>query len=264
MTEPMVAPWLIDAVRQRAHEFASQLQTGVDGSGSIANLNWNVTDLAQHVAGLPSFWRDQHQSGATFDRPADFAAFSDQARAHITETDPRALAKLVTTEFEWFLDDLAASAEQRWLYGRPTNPSNMCGLALNELILHGRDLAQTTGAQPPMFERDEANAAVAAMMVTTPAFVDAEKAAAQPDGNYHVRFLGGKDYTWSKIGTELTITEGRPERPDARLRADPAMFLLSALGRIGQVRAGLSGKMIAYGKRPWRFIGLGAIAIDGV
>lgn len=39
---------------------------------------------------------------------------------------------------------------------------------------------------------------------------------------------------------------------------------MASLGRISQVRAGLSGKMITYGRKPWRFLGLGKIASDGV
>ena len=102
------------------------------------------------------------------------------------------------------------------------------------------------------------------MMLTTPSFVDEGRAGAQPDGVYHVRFRGGNDYTWTKRRGTLAIERGRPDRADARLSADPATFLLASLGRVSQVRAALSGGMIAYGLRPWRFVGLGTIAIDGV
>ncbi len=70
--------------------------------------------------------------------------------------------------------------------------------------------------------------------------------------------------TWTKEGGELRISEGKPARPDAKMKADPVMFLLSSLGRVSQARAALSGKMRVSGRRPWRFLGLSKIVVDGV
>ena len=121
-----------------------------------------------------------------------------------------------------------------------------------------------TGVQALEHTSAEARAAVDAIMRTTPVFIDAGKARAQPDGVYHVRFKGGQSYTWTKAGPVLEVTVGKPAKADAHLVADPTMFLLSSLGRVSQVRAGLSGKMVAYGRKPWRFLGLGKIAVEGV
>ena len=121
-----------------------------------------------------------------------------------------------------------------------------------------------SGAAKPSYERREANLAVDAIMVTTEFFVDEAKAQAQPDGVYHLQFRGGHDYTWTKQGGRLMIVQGRPAKADARMNADPAKFLMTALGRYGPIRAGLTGGMVAYGRKPWRFVGLGTIAVDGV
>lgn len=263
MSDGALEDWLLGSVTSRLTDFTAQLRTA-DASVQVPNLEWTVADLGQHVACLPSFWRNQHQAGDHFEQPENFAAYSDQARAHITDSDPNSLADICIAEFETFLDELAEPDATRWLYGRATNAANMVGLAINELVLHGRDLAAVTGAQAPSFDRREANAAVDGIMVTTPSFIDASKASAQPDGVYHVHFRGGRDYTWTKRGPQLDIAEGRPQRADARLSADPATFLLVSLQRAGQISAALSGKMVAYGLRPWRFYGLGAIAVDGV
>ena len=264
MNESAVEAWMAEAVRQRARAFADQLRACAHGGIPVPNLEWTVADLGQHVACLPAFWEDQHAHGADFQRPDDFAACSDAARAHITETEPNHLAAQIERELDDYLELLAAGDGQRWLYGVPTTASNMCGLALNELVLHGRDLAAVTGADKPTFERREANLAVDASMVTTAFFVDEAKARARPDGIYHLRFRGGHHYTWTKRGGELVVEQGRPERADAHLNADPAVFLMTALGRYGQIRAALTGGMLAYGRRPWRFFGLGTVMSDGV
>lgn len=252
------------AARRRVRQFSSQVRQLSDLDAPVPNLAWTTGDLARHVACLPSFWHSHNEAGDVFVRPADFARYSDEQRAHITESDPSRLADLIDTNFDDFLDGLSADHQHRWLYGVRTNTDNLCGLTLNETILHGRDLAAVTGATPPMFERFEANGAVEATMATAPCFVDEARAHAQPDGVYHLRFRGGNDYTWTKQGGELRIERKRPARADARLNADPATYLLASLGRIGQIQASISGKMIVYGRRPWRFLGLGTIIIDGV
>jgi len=261
-------PWLIDAVRARAAEFATQLRTRpaeVTGATPLPGFDWTVADIAQHVACLPKFWGSISEQGDSFETPSDFAAFSDQARAHITETDPVALADLIEAEFATLADELSdPSAPTRVLYRQPVSTHQLGGLAVSELVVHGRDLATVTKATAPSFTRAEANAAVDGLMAVTPAFVDPDKARKQPDGVYHLSFRGGRDYTWTKSGPTLAVDEGRPPKADAHLLADPAMFILSAQGRIGQVRAGLSGKMMSYGRRPWRFLGLGTLTVDGV
>jgi len=255
--------WLVEAARERVHEFASQVRAA-DPSQRVPNLDWTVADLAQHVACLPGFWTEQHQGGDTFELPDDFAAFSDSKRAWITTTVASELADLIESGFDGFLTELASCDETFWLYGSPQNATNLCALTVNETILHGRDLAAVTGVRPPMHDDREVHAVVNAMMATTPAFIDPVKAAAQPDGVYHVHFRGGDHWTWTKRGPELIVTPGKPPKADAHMRADAATFLLASLGRISQVRAGLSGKMLTYGKKPWRFLGLGTMAVDGV
>lgn len=258
------ADWIRSATERRVQDFSDQLRTVDDTSVPVPKLDWSVADLGRHVACLPRYWRARHDEGESFTLPDNFAAYSDAARAHLTETDPLLLADLVDREFEAFCDELDASEPQRWLYGVRTTPMNMYGLALSETTVHGLDLAAVTGAKQRRLERPEANAAVGGLLTTAPVFVDEAKALAQPDGVYHTRFRGGKDYTLTKTGGAMTIAEGRPNRADARLVADPETFLMASFGRVGQIQASLSGKMIAYGRKPWRLLGLQNITVDGV
>ena len=101
-------------------------------------------------------------------------------------------------------------------------------------------------------------------MAIAPAFVDSAKAAAQPDGIYHVKLRGGTDWTWTKSGGALHVSAGKPTKADAHLNTDPEAFILSSQGRIGQIAPALTGKSIAYGKKPWRLLGLANIVADGV
>lgn len=263
MTRPSVEPWLASAALERVGEFATQLRTVGDTSVRVPNLDWTVADLAQHVASLPSHFGRLQDDAAGFVRPTDWAAFADERRAHITETDAAKLADFIDTELSTYVQ-LLTESERRWLYGSEFDTTILMGLFLDELIIHGMDLAGATGADAPVFEENEANAAAEAAVITTPLFIDPVKAAAQPDGVYHLKFRGGRHFTWTKTGNGLVTTEGKPAKADAHLNTDPAMFMLSSLGRVSQVRAALSGKMVSYGRKPWRFIGLGGMVFDGI
>ncbi len=264
MSDPTVEPWLLDAVDRRSKAFADQLRTVADSSTPVPGMAWTVADLGQHFAGLPWHFRELHEAGEGFDRPDDWAAWGDSRRAHITETDPEVLADLVESEYASIIAELRDGPDTRWFYGFATSPATVAAMMVNEGVMHGRDLAGVTGAQPPTLEANEAHAAANATMLSSHIFVDPDKAAQQPDGVYHIKFRGGKDFTWTKQGGELIVTEGKPPKADAHLNTDAGMFMMSSLGRIGQVKAALSGKMTSYGRKPWRFLGLSKIVADGV
>lgn len=255
--------WLIESARERASEFGDHLRKAKP-SDAIPNLNWSVADLGQHLACLPSYWRSRNAEGVDATQPSDFAGFSDSARAHITSQDVDELAALIETEFGAFLDELTEWNDVFWIFGTPVSASQLAAIAINEFIVHGRDLAAATGQPLPRHTSQEALAAAEATLVMAPAFVDATKAKSQPDGVYHVRFRGGGDWTWEKRGGELLVGQGKPPKVDAHLFADPEAFVLSSLGRIGQITPALTGKTIAYGRKPWRLLGLGKIVADGV
>ena len=259
-----VESWLLKAARKRVADFAGQLAAVSDTSVRVPNLTWSVAELGQHVAGLAWHFQDLHDAGEGFEQPADWTAWGDGRRAHVTETEAGALANRIEAEFAALFEQLEHGPDPRWFYGFATSPSTVAAMIVNECVMHGRDLAGVTDATPPVLTTREAHAVAHATMISMHVFVDPTKADAQPDGVYHVKFRGGKDYTWTKQGPELLVTEGRPAKADARLNADPAMFMMSSMGRVGQIRAGLSGKVISYGRKPWRFLGLTNVVADGV
>lgn len=264
MASPAVDQWLLDAARRQVSNFATELRSVSDPATQVPNLEWTVAELGQHVAGLPWHFQDLHEAGPNFERPNNWAAWSDTRRAHVTTEDVNDLATLIVDGFDALFADLADGDNPRWFYGAQTSPATIASMSLNEAVMHGRDLAAVTGSTPPMLNTREAHAVAEATALNTSVFIDPDKAAAQPDGVYHVKFRGGKSFTFAKAGPDLIVTEGKPPRADAHLSADPAMFMLASMGRIGQVRAALSGKMFSYGRKPWRLLGLEKMVADGV
>lgn len=256
--------WLAADVHAAVAAFCEQLRSGVDGAAKVPNLEWAVWDLGAHVACMPSLYRRQHDLGADFEPPSDWAAFSDHQRAHITERDPAALADLIEAEVSGYLAEIDELEEPRWLYGQQTTAGNIAAALLSEATLHGHDLAALTGAERRKIDRRQGNAIVDASMRLAPAFVDPAKVAALPEGTYHLRFRGGNDYTYRIADGGLEIEDGRVGKADAVMSAAPEAFAMISLGRGSQVAAGLTGKVMAYGRKPWRLMALGNIVADGV
>jgi len=100
-------------------------------------------------------------------------------------------------------------------------------------------------------------------MALAPAFVDRERAR-RCDGTFHLRFRGGGDFTYRINDGILQVQPGRPERADCHIVADPVAFVLVSLGRMSSLRAGLLGKIIGYGRRPWLLGRLAKVRVDGV
>ncbi len=255
-------PWLRGELRAAASAFADQLRTVADTSVKVPNLDWSVAQLGRHLVSAPQLYREQHDVGEAFEPPADWAAFSLAAQAHVTATDGDELADLLVAEAETLLvpDD---PTERRLLYGRETTVGNTAAGMLVECVLHGQDLGRLTGHRPDL-DRRQALAGLEQQMALTPVFVDGGKAA-KLSGTYGIRLRGGSDFTYRiDDAGSMTIERGWPDHADARLNADPVAFLTSGLGRTSPIVAALTGKIVAYGRRPWRLAQLGNAVVDGV
>jgi uncharacterized protein (TIGR03083 family) len=255
--------WLKSEVTEAAAAFSQQLLQVADTSVRVPNLEWSVADLAAHLISLPDVYHRLDDLGEAFEAPPDWDEFSRQARAHVTEVDPRVLGESLEQEARRFVEDLGPEPSATYmLYGLPTTVGNVAAGYLGELLVHGQDLGRLTGIKVGLDGR-QAMAIARQYMTLAPAFVDATRARAA-EGTYHVRLRGGTDYTYRVHDGTLTVVEGKPEHSDAHLVADPTAFVLVSLGRISSIRAGLTGKVFGYGRRPWLLRSLARIRADGV
>ncbi len=254
--------WLRGEVRAAAAAFAEQVRSAPDPAAPVPNLDWNVTELAAHLASLAELYRRQHELGPDFEPPDDWAAFSVAARSHLVGATVDDLAELLLDETETILAP-AEPDERRWLYGCATTVANIAAALLVECILHGWDLARITGNRRQLTRR-QALAGIEQQMSILSVFVDPAKAAPLA-GTYGLRFRGGLDFTYhvDERG-RLAVERGRPTTADARMNADPAAFIAVGLGRMSPILAGLTGRVVAYGRKPWRLARLGDVAVDGV
>lgn len=253
--------WMSDEIARAASEFAAQLRQ-LDGATKVPNLEWDVRELAAHVAALPGFCRKLNAATEPFKLPESFPAYSKKVRAHLDDVAVDELAQMIADIPATFLPELGDDPRAPYKLYVPTRCGFVGSTLLSELLLHGKDLAALTGATVTMTNQ-HALALIDAIMVLAPTFVD-EVEARKRSGTFHLHFRGGRDYTYEIADGALAVSVGRPARADARLSADPLSFVLVALGRKNPMVPALTGKMIAYGRAPWKLMALDKLSIEGI
>jgi hypothetical protein len=242
-----ITPSFLRLVRESAH----------DGP---AIGHWGIADVACHVshvitadtgvlAGQPP-----PTSALT---PAAVAVLTDAMLADDPERDVGVLAGRIEGQIADFLavSDAPATEQVTWLGGIRLPASAVACHLLEELLVHGFDMATATNGAwtiaPAHAALAVAGAAIPILRAAGPtAFVDPERAQ-----GFHARFdvrLRGYERFTFVFDDGMTIEDGTSEPVDAHLSADPVSMLLLMLGRISTGQALIRGKVAAWGRRPWR------------
>ena len=175
------------------------------------------------------------------------------------ERDPAVLADRIEARAAAYFDEAAShTADERraWLVEGTTValPTLTCHL-LNEAIMHGSDIARAERKPWPI---DRAHAALvldgfvwATILAMGPSNMVDKAAAAGVHATYDLRIRGGLRYRFEFDDGELVIGPPTGERVDCHISADPAALLPVAWARKSQWGAIATGKLVAWGRKPW-------------
>lgn len=179
------------------------------------------------------------------------------------ERSPRKLAERISSlADEFFSHDLAGrwTEELTW-HGHLQVPIyTFLTILTSETSLHGRDIA-TAEKRPWSIPRDAAAFGVEGLMPVLPYFVN-EELARDLACTYALHIRGGHTtYVTVNHGALSFATEAH-DNVDCHINADPLAYLLVGYGRIPQVLPILTGKILAYGKRPWLALKFGKLFVS--
>ncbi|MGH9279771.1 MAG: SCP2 sterol-binding domain-containing protein [Acidimicrobiales bacterium] len=220
---------------------------------------WNLTEVAVHLShtldatvamasgagvGLSDLWdlSTLNQMLVTAEGERDLPALAD--RIVTTSTRLVALARAAAE------DDL-----RPWLLPAVELPfSTLTCQALSELIVHGHDIAKAEGAPWPIRRADASMVLRGYLFPVLGAAGSAlvnKEAAAGVKATYDIHLRGGGRAMF-RFDDGLSVTPGPATPPvDCHLSVDPATFLLVAWGRMNQAGGIATGKLFAYGRKPW-------------
>lgn len=254
----------MDQARAALRDVVPRLVTlirGVRDAGTPSIGTWTAGDVAAHLSHVLRLDTDV-LAGKPLPAATVTAAGMAEYNAALLEEDderhPDALADRVRTLADQF-DEIAAAADADavdWLQGVRLPPSAVACHLLEECLVHGHDIARATGRAWPI-RRDHALLAVEGgalpLIAALPpdAFLDKEKARSF-QAKIEMRLRGGGRRTLVFDNGALTMTEAEVPGVDARVWADPAALMLVFIGRQGIARPVLAGKLVAWGRRPWK------------
>ena len=254
-----VDPTAARAAAASAAERLSGLLRSVTAPAAPALGEWDTTDVAVHVShAVDAVTASARGSESVLDDVWDLSTMSGMLVRGEAERDLGAIADRIDAGVAAFLavaESAPGDPSRSWLVKGVEVPlSTLTCQVLNELVVHGRDIAVAQGA-PWAIPRPEAALVLLgylfpALDALGRAMVDQE-AAAGVRATYEVRLRGGGRAFLRFDDGDLTVGAEPPAPVDCHLSVDPETFLLVSWGRLGQWPAIGRGRLLAWGRRPW-------------
>ena len=221
---------------------------------------WTLTDVAVHLShAVDAVTAVAKGGGGMVDDVWELPGMTAMLVQAEGERDLHALADRIDASAAALLDAMrAAPADDRrmWMVKGIDVPLSFatCHM-LNELVMHGRDIALADGQEWPI---DRRSAVLALEGFVLPVLGALGRSMVDQDAargltlTYDVRIRGGGRYQFLFDDGDFAIRPGGPVRPvDVHLSADPEALLLVSWNRISQWNAIPKGKLLAWGRKPW-------------
>lgn len=231
--------------------FTTQLRTADAKRNAIGH--WSTAEVSTHLGHIYSMYVD-FLGGAT-SPVADHRNISptwDRMVADDPERDPFALSERIEKSHEAFvhaLSDIGWTDDVNWHGGLRVPAFALAGILINEAEIHGRDISVTESSDWKI-PRPNAVVALESLYTVMPAYLRPE-AARGLTATWNIKVRGGSSTYFQLRDGAMDITTEEPESVDCRISADPATYLLVGYGRKGRVGPILTGKIVAYGRKPW-------------
>lgn len=225
----------------------------VDTTVATRGLEWTLGETAAHLVGDVRRFGDILHGRVVPDGGVEgVAAINETHLIQVAERNPAALARLFSDAVATFLresDKFAGTEPVAWYGGHEINAAAITCLVLGEVLVHGYDVAMTTG-QPWPIDAADARLVLDGAIWALPSMVDS-RAARGVRATFDVRVRGGSRAFLRFQDGSLTVEPGRRGGADCTISADPVALLLVGYGRTGQWGAIATGQLVAWGRKPW-------------
>jgi uncharacterized protein (TIGR03083 family) len=233
----------------------SQLVSAVTDPAATAVGRWTARDAAAHIAsGLElytSFARGGSSPAATIDA---ITTMNDDLIATLGEATMPALGQRIRSAGRQYLavvDMRGGDVEVPWHAGLRIPVGSLLAISLGEAVVHGHDIAHAARRPWPV-PADWARTVFHGVQPVLPHYLDPGRAAGR-DHAFDVRLRGrAGDRTLLSIRDgALHVGAAPAARVDCHISADPWTMVRIVYGRTGPARAAATGRVTAWGRRPW-------------
>ncbi len=242
-----------EAIGRVGRRLADLLAASEHPDRAVRGLEWTLGELTAHLAARTARFAGYLAGSASAD--GEVSGIGAENQADIRERRGAAFADLVA-ELRANVDAFVGTTRGRlgsdpfeWYSGITLDVATASGLLLAELVVHGFDAARTLDSPWPIAAED-ARTILRAAAVLAPWYVDKEQTK-DDRTTYRVSVRGGPAFR-VRVDHGTASIEPTDGPADCTIHADPATLVLVVYGRVGRLRAGVRGKVVATGRRPWR------------
>ncbi len=259
-----------DALRHEVRRVTALLRS-IEDPLVPALGQWNLGEVAVHLSqawsGLPALARqDLAQFQDALPNPGGIPLRSIDELAEATvlaveaepERDLRVLADRIETRAQEYFSACVGEdplAPRQWMVEGVTFSQSMLTYhLLNETLVHGYDIAHAAGRR---WRIEPSHAALVVGRFLIPVIRNlcsqtmVAGAGAGSCTTYELRIRGGNRFYFVFNDGALSVEDPSPRRVDCRISADPVAFLMVAWARQSQWSAIATGKLVAWGRKPW-------------
>jgi uncharacterized protein (TIGR03083 family) len=222
--------------------------------------DWDVTELAAHIShGMDTITAMSKGGGNLVE---DVSGLATLTKVMVAGEGRRPLAELadrIDASVAAFLADLETAAaagedtSHSWfVQGTEVRLSFLTCHMLNELTVHGYDIAQALGVPWPI-DRGHASLIMQGFVLPSLHVLGRSMVVHEKAGNarFEVRLRGDGRVWMVFTDGNFSVETSRQGKVDCYLSVDPEAFLLVAWGRISQWPAIAKGQLLAWGRKPW-------------
>ena len=244
------------AVAEAGTRFTALLRS-VTRPDAPALGHWSSSQVAVHVSIVTdAIWAMTRGGGNVLADVWDLPKLSQVLIDGEGRRTPAEMADRIDASVARFLAAMKAAGEDTshsWLIQGTEMPlSTLTCHILNELTIHGLDIARAEGVPWPI---DKAHATLIVQGFFFSALHTLGRAMVVQDKAGNARFeirLRADGRAWVLFADGNLSVEASPQGPgDCHLSVDPAAFLLVSWGRTSQWPGIAKGQLLAWGRKPW-------------
>jgi uncharacterized protein (TIGR03083 family) len=215
---------------------------------------WSVSDVAAHVATTLELNTELASGlGSPVSTVDEVPACSQAALGKVLDRTPEALVERIqgaVRELTMTVGSRDGNPQIPWHTGLLVPISTLPALMVGEAMIHGYDIARAHRRRWHI-PTEWTETILRGVLQGIPPYFLPERSAGL-HARFEIRLRGTQTRALLSVADDqLQIAEPHGAQADCYISGEPTALLLLLYGRTGQLRPALTGRVVAWGRRPW-------------